>query len=190
MTVRFNVFLEKFNTTGVNVIFFLLFPGYTNCHSPHDPHILPTNGGMSYTSSLAADISPTAQVCVTHYSSGQLRLFQHLMSLLWECLHRAMIYWCIFISIWVRSQSCGCLVTWFCYHLIAKPGNKTASHSWPDLYLLLFFSLCCRWQILTPSRVSRCPPAQRQLTPLPTTLRRSLPIGKSYFSDSFATLIG
>ena len=26
----------------------------------------------------------------------------------------------------------GCLVTWFCYQLIAKPGNKTATVSWPD----------------------------------------------------------
>ena len=27
-------------------------------------------------------------------------------------------------NIWVRSQRCGCFVTWFCYQLIAKPGNK------------------------------------------------------------------
>ena len=38
------------------------------------------------------------------------------------------------IVIWVRSRNCGCLVTWFCYQLIAKPGNKTAAVSWPDLY--------------------------------------------------------
>ena len=25
-----------------------------------------------------------------------------------------------------------CLVTWFCYHLIAKPGNKTGALPWPD----------------------------------------------------------
>ena len=36
--------------------------------------------------------------------------------------------------IWVRSRNCGCLVTWFCYQLIAKPGNKTAEVSWPDPY--------------------------------------------------------
>ena len=36
------------------------------------------------------------------------------------------------IHIWVRSRNCGCLVTWFCYQLIAKPGNKTASFvTWP-----------------------------------------------------------
>ena len=38
-------------------------------------------------------------------------------------------------SIWVRSRNCGCLVTWFCYQLIAKPGNKTATVSWPDPYI-------------------------------------------------------
>ena len=32
---------------------------------------------------------------------------------------------------------CGCLVTWFCYHLIAKPGNKTAAPLWPDPYITL-----------------------------------------------------
>ena len=36
--------------------------------------------------------------------------------------------------IWVRSRNWGCLVTWFCYQLIAKPGNKTAAVSWPDPY--------------------------------------------------------
>ena len=36
--------------------------------------------------------------------------------------------------IWVRSRNCGCLVTWFCYPLIAKPGNKAATVSWPDPY--------------------------------------------------------
>ena len=38
-------------------------------------------------------------------------------------------------SIWVRSRNCGCLVTWFCYQLIAKPGNKTATFPWPDPYV-------------------------------------------------------
>ena len=33
------------------------------------------------------------------------------------------------------SQRCGCLVACFCYHLIAKPGNKTAAPSWPDPYV-------------------------------------------------------
>ena len=31
--------------------------------------------------------------------------------------------------IWARSQRCGCLVTLFCYQLIAKPVNKIAALS-------------------------------------------------------------
>ena len=46
--------------------------------------------------------------------------------------------------IWVRSRNCGCLVTWFCYQLIAKPGNKTATVPWPDPYTLLVCKLS-RW---------------------------------------------
>ena len=38
--------------------------------------------------------------------------------------------------IWVRSQKYVSLVAWFCYQLIAKPGNKTATPSWPDPYYL------------------------------------------------------
>ena len=38
------------------------------------------------------------------------------------------------IFIWVRSRRWGCLVTWFCYQLIAKPDNKTVSPLWPDPY--------------------------------------------------------
>ena len=40
----------------------------------------------------------------------------------------------VYIYIWVRSSRCGCLVTWFCYHLIAKPGNKTGAPSWPRVH--------------------------------------------------------
>ena len=39
------------------------------------------------------------------------------------------------IWIWIRSHDCGCLVAWFCYQLIARPGNKTATVSWPDPYI-------------------------------------------------------
>ena len=38
------------------------------------------------------------------------------------------------VIIWVRTRNCGCLVTWFCYQLIAKPGNKTAAVPWLDPY--------------------------------------------------------
>ena len=40
------------------------------------------------------------------------------------------------LCIWFRSRNCGCLVTWFCYQMIAKPGNKTATVPWPDPYLV------------------------------------------------------
>ena len=42
-----------------------------------------------------------------------------------------------FTDIWVRSGNCGCLVTWFCYRSIAKPGNKTVAVPWPHPYILL-----------------------------------------------------
>ena len=53
-------------------------------------------------------------------------------------------HWCPMIL--VRSRRWACFVTWFCYHLIAKPGNwfcyhliakpgnKTGTPSWPDQY--------------------------------------------------------
>ena len=31
---------------------------------------------------------------------------------------------------------CGCLITWFCYQLIAKPGNKTAASPWHHPYYI------------------------------------------------------
>ena len=42
------------------------------------------------------------------------------------------------ICIWVGSRNWDCLVTWFCYQLIAKPGNKTAPVSLPDPYVFFF----------------------------------------------------
>ena len=47
-------------------------------------------------------------------------------------------------TIWVRSRNCACLVTWFCYQMIAKPGNNTATVSWPDPYFpnQLFIYVC------------------------------------------------
>ena len=55
------------------------------------------------------------------------------------------------IVIWVRSRNCDCLVTWFCYQLIAKPGNKTAAVSWRDPYpydvIPLFIDTNYKWQM-------------------------------------------
>ena len=49
------------------------------------------------------------------------------------------------------TGNCGCLVTWFCYQLIAKPGNKTATVPWPDPYIhvLLLFFFFGKWRICT-----------------------------------------
>ena len=53
--------------------------------------------------------------------------------------------------IWVRSRNCGCLVTWFCYQLIAKPGNKTATVPCPDPYYVtgINHSSPCPMNIIT-----------------------------------------
>ena len=40
--------------------------------------------------------------------------------------------------IWLRSWRLAFHVTWFCYHLMAKPGNKTGAPSWPEPYALLW----------------------------------------------------
>ena len=40
------------------------------------------------------------------------------------------------LIICIRSWRLSCLVTWFCYHMIAKPGNKTGTPLWPDQYVL------------------------------------------------------
>ena len=42
----------------------------------------------------------------------------------------------VMLSIVYRSRKCACFVTWFCYQMIAKPGNKTGPPSWPDPYHL------------------------------------------------------
>ena len=63
-------------------------------------------------------------------------------NLLWSISFTVTIY------IWVRSWNCGCLVTWFCYQLIAKPGNKTATVSWPDPYTVLKIRTICHAQDL------------------------------------------
>ena len=52
------------------------------------------------------------------YNGGKLYRQNNVFRMLIQKIH---------MNIWVRSQNYGCLVTWFCYHLIAKPGNKTAA---------------------------------------------------------------
>ena len=49
------------------------------------------------------------------------------------------------IRMWVGSWNGGCPVTWVCYQLIAKTGNKTATVSWPDPYVILLRILIYTW---------------------------------------------
>ena len=46
-------------------------------------------------------------------------------------------------SIWVRSWRCGCLATWFCCQMTAKPGSKTVAPSWPDPSYAQGFAVIC-----------------------------------------------
>ena len=50
--------------------------------------------------------------------------------------------------IWVRSWRCACLVTWFCYQMIAKPGNKTGPPAWPDPGTCILISKVWLWAFL------------------------------------------
>ena len=75
--------------------------------------------------------------------------FQAFATYMYYALH---ISFCAFTTytvhcIWVRSRNCGSLVTWFCYQLIAKPGNKTAAVSWPDQYRLNTVHTVPAWRV-------------------------------------------
>ena len=48
----------------------------------------------------------------------------------------------------VRSRWCGCLVTWFCYQMIGKPGNKTAASSRLDPYMIRDIGLPNKMELL------------------------------------------
>ena len=43
------------------------------------------------------------------------------------------------LYIWVGSRNCGCLVAWFCYQLMARPGSKTVAVPWPDSYVFIVY---------------------------------------------------
>ena len=52
----------------------------------------------------------------------------------WSHDNLSLSWWIHVESIWVGSQRYGSLVAWFCYQLIARPGNKTGAARWPDPY--------------------------------------------------------
>ena len=74
------------------------------------------------------------------------------LSIHWSVCFFIILYWCFQSAaqnIRVRSRNCGCLVTWFCYQLIAKPGNKTAAVSWPHPYdVTVPYLLTVDWLII------------------------------------------
>ena len=76
--------------------------------------------------------------CLAHHSSISSKSFKVTsleMGQSCNCGASKYIYLLIFFTKWVRSWRCTCLVTWFCYQMIAKPGNKTGPPSWPDPFL-------------------------------------------------------
>ena len=46
-------------------------------------------------------------------------------------------------------SECCCIVTWFCYHLIAKPGNKTATPPWSHPYPIKMSKM---WEVFIRAR--------------------------------------
>ena len=74
--------------------------------------------------------------------------------------------------IWVRSRNCHCLVTWFCYRLIAKPGNKTATVPWPDPYTIECDEDPCklRWPVNPISLLHTCTYQHHLLQPVASSL--------------------
>ena len=79
-------------------------------------------------------------------------------------------------TIWVRSRKCSRLVTWFCYQMIAKPGNKTAAASWPDPYTYLLFDFDCALtqEVILIQKITSCLPLVRPAGIKPGHLRDSL----------------
>ena len=43
------------------------------------------------------------------------------------------------LYMWVGSRNCGCLVAWFCYQFMAKPGGGTAAVPWPGPYVFTVY---------------------------------------------------
>ena len=67
------------------------------------------------------------KVVVTPWSLKGKNKWIYLINILWKKKQTSKY-------VWVRSWRCACLVNRFCYQMIAKPGNKTSAHSWPDPY--------------------------------------------------------
>ena len=85
------------------------------------------------------------------YWSGQPRVIRRLTSLVVYLVRR---WWAsvpmyeyneAIWYIWVRSRRCGCLVTWVCYQMVAKPGNKTVAplcSTWSNQFHIIYDIFC------------------------------------------------
>ena len=131
-------------------------PGYQSDsrHHPCGTHWLTIHSGRCYDFFLLWTIPFFLSTCTVYFHRCSLdslicvsssveyltKMFVETIFIIW-CLFQ-FFYICCFSFwiwmdekyIWVKSRNCGCLVTRFCYQLIAKPGNKTATVSWPDPY--------------------------------------------------------
>ena len=90
--------------------------------------------------------------------------FRHILLiqsiLLWAFPKISTLYWYSTLYGYSRYES-----TWFCYQLIAKPGNKTVAVSWPDPYAHGLCFLMFRWhlKIINPFAFQQISLAQEQL---------------------------
>ena len=102
-------------------------------------------------------------ICIYYYGHIQVNIFYNLLRLIFSItdqlfgliwhdvfsLHDFPTFSAACIMHIVRSWRCDWFVTWFCYQLITKPGNKTASHSHThDLTHLLWVSSVPSFKII------------------------------------------
>ena len=94
-----------------------------------DIHLRAISQGVPLPSVTEISLKITYWSKITFRSPGPMRWIKIFINFFRKCIQNV---------IWVRSRNCGCLGTWFCYQLIAKPGNKTAVVSWPDPCTAIF----------------------------------------------------
>ena len=101
----------------------------------------------AYSAGPAAALSLFTQPNCVHVQNPQapMALWIHRQDLLilvsWQILTHCMSWflWNSHQPYWMKAygsghERCACFVTWFCYQMAAKPGNKTDAPLWPDPY--------------------------------------------------------
>ena len=96
------------------------------------------NDGHLWDSEVPLSINPThiwvrgkqPYIIISNCRVGKCWSFPHNLCQHMQCWNN------MCISLRDGSWRCSCFVTWFCYLLIAKSGNKTAAPPWPEpLYI-------------------------------------------------------